>query len=143
MVSIEMGYVDNSMFSEYPQRKGWKNPTSRLPLFNKFADSVEPIPLEINNENNNENKFIVKIDVQGHDETIFQEIPENILKNTEILIIEITPLETKKFDLDKFNSKLKIFSKYTNFENDSITLDQINKFVNMSSGESIDLILIK
>ncbi len=92
---------------------------------------------------NNENKNIIKIDVQGYDETIFQEIPENILKNTEILIIEITPLETKKFDLDKFNSKLKIFSKYTNFENDSITLDQINKFVNMSSGESIDLILIK
>jgi len=105
--------------------------------------SVKNFFNEINNEINNENKNIIKIDVQGHDETIFQEIPENILKNTEILIIEITPLETKKFDLDKFNSKLKIFSKYTNFENDSITLDQINKFVNMSSGESIDLILIK
>jgi FkbM family methyltransferase len=105
--------------------------------------SVKNFFNEINNEINNENKNIIKIDVQGHDETIFQEIPENILKNTEILIIEITPLETKKFDLDKFNSKLKIFSKYTNFENDSITFDQINKFVNMSSGESIDLILIK
>lgn len=105
--------------------------------------SVKNFFNEINNEINNENKNIIKIDVQGHDETIFQEIPENILKNTEILIIEITPLETKKFDLDKFNSKLKIFSKYTNFENDSITLDQINKFVNMSSGESTDLILIK
>ena len=105
--------------------------------------SVKNFFNEINNEINNENKNIIKIDVQGHDETIFQEIPENILKNTEILIIEITPLETKKFDLDKFNSKLKIFSKYTNFENDSITLDQINKFVNMSSGKSKDLILIK
>ncbi len=105
--------------------------------------SVKNFFNEINNEINNENKNIIKIDVQGHDETIFQEIPENILKNTEILIIEITPLETKKFDFDKFNSKLKIFSKYTNFENDSITLDQINKFVNMSSGESTDLILIK
>ena len=105
--------------------------------------SVKNFFNEINNEINNENKNIIKIDVQGYDETIFQEIPENILKNTEILIIEITPLETKKFDLDKFNSKLKIFSKYTNFENDPITLDQINKFVNMSSGESIDLIFIK
>ena len=105
--------------------------------------SVKNFFNEINNEINNENKNIIKIDVQGYDETIFQEIPENILNNTEILIIEITPLETKKFDLDKFNSKLKIFSKYTNFENDPITLDQINKFVNMSSGESIDLILIK
>ena len=35
-----------------------------------------------------------------------------------------------------------MYSKYTNFENDSITLDQINKFVNMSSGERIDLIMI-
>ena len=105
--------------------------------------SVKNFFNEINNEINNENKNIIKIDVQGYDETVFQEIPENILKNTEILIIEITPLKTKKFDLDKFNSKLKIFSKYTNFENDLITLDQINKFVNMSYGESTDLILIK
>ena len=95
------------------------------------------------NEIDNENINIIKIDVQGYDEVIFQEIPENILKNTELLIIEITPLKTKKFDLDKFNSKLKMFSKYTNFEGDSITLDQINKFVNMTSGEGIDLILIK
>jgi FkbM family methyltransferase len=57
--------------------------------------SVKNFFNEINNEINNENKNIIKIDVQGHDETIFQEIPENILKNTEILIIEITPLETK------------------------------------------------
>ena len=38
--------------------------------------SVKNFFNEINNENNNENKFIVKIDVQVHDETIFQEIPD-------------------------------------------------------------------
>ena len=98
---------------------------------------------EINNENNNENKFIVKIDVQGHDETIFQEIPENILKNTKILIIEITPLASKNFNLDKFNSKLKIFSKFTNFEGDLLSHDEVNKLIKMKTGkESIDLIFI-
>jgi len=95
------------------------------------------------NKIDNENINIIKIDVQGYDEVIFQEIPENILKNTKLLIIEITPLKTKKFDMDKFNSKLKMFSKYTNFESDSITLDQINKFVKRTSGEGIDLIMIK
>ncbi len=105
--------------------------------------SVKNFFNEINNENNNENKFIVKIDVQGHDETIFQEIPENILKNTKILIIEITPLASKNFNLDKFNSKLKIFSKFTNFEGDLLSHDEVNKLIKMKTGkESIDLIFI-
>ena len=95
------------------------------------------------NQIKNENLNIIKIDVQGHDELVFQEIPEDILKNTEILIIEITPLKTKKFDIGKFNSKLKIFSKYKNFKGTSITLDQINRFVNATTGDSIDLILLK
>ena len=105
--------------------------------------SVKNFFNEINNENNNENKFIVKIDVQGHDETIFQEIPENILKNTKILIIEITPLASKNFNLDKFNSKLKIFSKFTNFEGDLLSHDEVNKLIKMKTGKkSIDLIFI-
>ena len=95
------------------------------------------------NQIKNDNLNIIKIDVQGHDESVFQEIPEDILKNTEILIIEITPLKTKKFDILKFNSKLKIFSKYTNFKGTSITLDQINKFVNANTGDGVDLILLK
>ncbi len=95
------------------------------------------------NQIKNENLNIIKIDVQGHDELVFQEIPEDILKNTEILIIEITPLKTKKIDIEKFNSKLKIFSKYKNFKGTSITLDQINRFVNANTGDSIDLILLK
>lgn len=95
------------------------------------------------NQIKNDNLNIIKIDVQGHDESVFQEIPEDILKNTAILIIEITPLKTKKFDIVKFNSKLKIFSKYTNFKGTSITLDQINKFVNANTGDGVDLILLK
>jgi len=95
------------------------------------------------NEINDENLNIIKIDVQGYDENIFQEIPDNVLKNTAILIIEITPLKTKKFDLDKFNSKLKIFSKFTNFKGASINFDEINKFINMKSGQAVDLIFLK
>tara|TARA_X000001036_G_C20579438_1_gene766099 strand:- start:37 stop:930 length:894 start_codon:yes stop_codon:yes gene_type:complete len=95
------------------------------------------------NEINDENLNIIKIDVQGYDENIFQEIPDNVLKNTAILIIEITPLKTKKFDLDKFNSKLKIFSKFTNFKGASINFDEINKFINMKSGQGVDLIFLK
>ena len=105
--------------------------------------SVKNFFNEINNENNNENKFIIKIDVQGHDQIIFQEIPENILKNTKILIIEITPLSSKNFNLDKFNSKLKIFSKFTNFEGDLLSHDEVNKLIKMKTGKkSIDLIFI-
>ena len=95
------------------------------------------------NEINDENLNIIKIDVQGYDENIFQEIPDNVLKNTAILIIEITPLKTKKFDLDKFNSKLKIFSKFTNFKGASINFNEINKFINMKSGQAVDLIFLK
>ena len=91
----------------------------------------------------NDKKNIIKIDIQGYDEIIFQELPDDILKNTEILIIEITPLKTKKLNFDIFNSKLKMFSKYTNFKGDIISLDQINKSVRMTTGESIDLILLK
>ena len=95
------------------------------------------------NEIKNDKKNIIKIDIQGYDEIIFQELPDDILKNTEILIIEITPLKTKKLNFDIFNSKLKMFSKYTNFKGDIISLDQINKSVRMTTGESIDLILLK
>ena len=95
------------------------------------------------NDIKNDKKNIIKIDIQGYDEIIFQELPDDILKNTEILIIEITPLKTKKLNFDIFNSKLKMFSKYTNFKGDIISLDQINKSVRMTTGESIDLILLK
>ena len=95
------------------------------------------------NEIKNDKKNIIKIDIQGYDEIIFQELPDDILKNTEILIIEITPLKTKKLNFDIFNSKLKMFSKYTNFKGDIISLDQINKSVRMKTGKSIDLILLK
>ena len=95
------------------------------------------------NEIKNDKKNIIKIDIQGYDEIIFQELPDDILKNTEILIIEITPLKTKKLNFDIFNSKLKMFSKYTNFKGDIISLDQINKSVRMTTGESIDLIFLK
>ena len=91
------------------------------------------------NEVNNENNFIIKIDVQGYDEVIFQEIPENILKNTKILFIEITPLQSKKFNLEKLNSKLKIFSKINNFKGDFFSHNNIIESSN-NNKEPIDLI---
>ena len=91
------------------------------------------------NEVNNEKNFIIKIDVQGYDEVIFQEIPENILKNTKILFIEITPLQSKKFNLEKLNSKLKIFSKINNFNGESFSYSNVIDGSN-NNKEPIDLI---
>jgi len=91
------------------------------------------------NEVNNEKNFIIKIDVQGYDEVIFQEIPENILKNTKILFIEITPLQSKKFNLEKLNSKLKIFSKIINFNGESFSYNNVIDSSN-NNKEPIDLI---
>ena len=83
--------------------------------------------------------FIIKIDVQGYDEVIFQEIPENILKNTKILFIEITPLQSKKFNLEKLNSKLKIFSKINNFNGEIFSYNNVIDSSN-NNKEPIDLI---
>ena len=91
-------------------------------MLNPFFKNKGPFKLEnilILIVANNEKNFIIKIDVQGYDEVIFQEIPENILKNTKILFIEITPLQSKKFNLEKLNSKLKIFSKINNFNGET------------------------
>jgi FkbM family methyltransferase len=90
-------------------------------------------------EVNDEKNFIIKIDVQGYDEVIFQEIPENILKNTKILFIEITPLQSKKFNLEKLNSKLKIFSKINNFNGESFSYSNVIDGSN-NNKEPIDLI---
>ena len=94
------------------------------------------------NEIKNNLKNIIKIDVQGYDEIIFQEIPKEILKNTHILIIEITPLKSKSFDKKKFNSKLNCFKKFTNFNGDLISTDQINKMIETKSGKNFDLIFL-
>ena len=94
------------------------------------------------NEIKNNLKNIIKIDVQGHDEVIFQEIPNEVLVNTDILIIEITPLESKTFNVQKFISKLNCFKKFTNFNNDILNTDQIHKMIEMKSGKSFDLIFL-
>ena len=93
------------------------------------------------NEINNENNLIIKIDVQGYDEIIFQEIPENILKNTKMLFIEITPLKSKDFDREKFKSKLKIFSEINNFNGETFTYKNVIDYSN-NNREAVDFILI-
>ncbi len=94
------------------------------------------------NEIKNDCRNIIKIDVQGYDEVIFQEIPDEILNKTDVLIIEITPLKSKIFDKQKFNSKLKCFKKYSNFNGDQLNIDEINKMTEMKSGKSFDLIFL-
>ena len=93
------------------------------------------------NEINNENNLIIKIDVQGYDEIIFQEIPENILKNTKMLFIEITPLKSKDFDIEKLKSKLKIFSEINNFNGETFTYKNVLDYSN-NNKEAVDFILI-
>ena len=88
------------------------------------------------------NKNIIKIDAQGYDENIFQEIPEEILINTSVLIIEITPLESKSFNKDKFSKKLKCFKKYYNFNNQELNIDDVKNLVSLKSGKSFDLIFL-
>ena len=88
------------------------------------------------------NKNIIKIDAQGYDENIFQEIPENILRNTSLLMIEVTPLLTKSFDNEKFTKKLKCFKKYYDFNSNELKIDDIQKLVSLKSGKSFDLFFL-
>ena len=79
--------------------------------------------------------------MQGYDEIIFQEIPENILKNTKMLFIEITPLKSKDFDREKLKSKLKIFSEINNFNGETFTYKNVIDYSN-NNKEAVDFILI-
>ena len=65
------------------------------------------------------------------------------IQNILIIIREITPLNSKKFNLEKFISKLKYFDKLTDFENREFTKEDIIKFTKITSGNSIDIIMYK
>lgn len=94
------------------------------------------------NEIRNDLKNIIKIDVQGYDEVIFQEIPQETLKKTPILIIEITPLITKKIDLEKFGRNLDFFKKFTDFEGKEYSKDEVINLVRRVKGKSFDLVFL-
>ena len=93
---------------------------------------------EIINENNN----IIKIDVQGYDEVIFQEIPKDVLIKTDVLFIEITPLKSKKFDEEKFNLNLDLFKRYITSNGNQLTKDEVIQITKRQSGKSFDLIFL-
>jgi len=93
---------------------------------------------DIRNENNN----IIKIDVQGYDEIIFQEIPRDVLIKTDILFIEITPLKSKKFDEEKFTLKLDLFKKYITSNGNQLTKNEVIQITKRQSGKSFDLIFL-
>ena len=93
---------------------------------------------DIRNENNN----IIKIDVQGYDEIIFQEIPRDVLIKTYILFIEITPLKSKKFDEEKFTFNLDLFKKYITSNGNQLTKNEVIQITKRQSGKSFDLIFL-
>ena len=93
---------------------------------------------DIRNENNN----IIKIDVQGYDEIIFQEIPMDVLIKTDILFIEITPLKSKKFDEEKFTLNLDLFKKYITSNGNQLTKNEVIQITKRQSGKSFDLIFL-
>ena len=93
---------------------------------------------DIRNENNN----IIKIDVQGYDEIIFQEIPRDVLIKTDILFIEITPLKSKKFDEEKFNLNLDFFKRYFTSNGDQLKKNEVIELTKRQSGKNFDLIFL-
>ena len=93
---------------------------------------------DIRNENNN----IIKIDVQGYDEIIFQEIPRDVLIKTDILFIEITPLKSKKFDEEKFSLNLDLFKTYITLNGNQLTKNEVIQITKRQSGKSFDLIFL-
>lgn len=93
---------------------------------------------DIRNENNN----IIKIDVQGYDEIIFQEISRDVLIKTDILFIEITSLKSKKFDEEKFTLNLDLFKKYITSNGNQLTKNEVIQITKRQSGKSFDLIFL-
>jgi len=111
---------------------------SRNNFINVKTKNIKNYFNDIRNENNN----IIKIDVQGYDEIIFQEIPRDVLIKTDILFIEITPLKSKKFDEEKFTLNLDLFKKYITSNGNQLTKNEVIQITKRQSGKSFDLIFL-
>ena len=88
-------------------------------------------------------KNIIKIDTQGYDEIIFQEIPKSVLKKNQILIIEITPINEKKINFSKYRENLNLYKKFTDFDGNIYNKDQVIELSKKTKGKNIDLIFLK
>ena len=111
---------------------------SRDNYINVKTKSIKNYFNDIRNENNN----IIKIDVQGYDEIIFQEIPEYVLSETDVLFIEITPLKSKMINKEKFNSKLDLFKRYKTINGNQLSKEEVIELTKRQSGKSYDLIFL-
>ena len=111
---------------------------SRDNYINVKTKSIKNYFNDIRNENNN----IIKIDVQGYDEIIFQEIPEYVLNETDALFIEITPLKSKMINKEKFNSKLDLFKRYKTINGNQLSKEEVIELTKRQSGKSYDLIFL-
>ena len=90
----------------------------------------------------NKNSNIIKIDVQGYDEVIFQEIPKDVLIKTDVLFIEITPLKSKNFDEEKFNLNLDFFKRYMTLNGNQLRKNEVIELTKRQSGKDVDLIFL-
>jgi len=85
---------------------------------------------------------IIKIDTQGYDEIIFQEIPEKILKKNKIMIIEISPINSKKINFKKYYNNLKFYKKFTDFNGKKYSKQEVLDLSKNTEGKNIDLIFL-
>lgn len=85
---------------------------------------------------------IIKIDTQGYDEIIFQEIPEKILKKNKIMIIEISPISSKKINFEKYSNNLRFYSKFTDFEGKIYSRQDVLDLSKNTEGKNNDLIFL-
>ena len=85
---------------------------------------------------------IIKIDTQGYDEIIFQEIPEKILKKNKIMIIEISPINSKKINFKKYYNNLQFYKKFTDFNGKNYSKQEVLDLSKYTGGKNIDLIFL-
>ena len=85
---------------------------------------------------------IIKIDTQGYDEIIFQEIPEKILKKNKIMIIEISPISSKKINFEKYSNNLRFYNKFTDFEGKIYSRQDVLDLSKNTEGKNTDLIFL-
>ena len=85
---------------------------------------------------------IIKIDTQGYDEIIFQEIPEKILKKNKIMIIEISPINSKKINFKKYYNNLQFYKKFTDFNGKNYSKQEVLDLSKYTEGKNIDLIFL-
>ena len=128
--SLEESMMIFSKFSKYRKEK------VQIKSVSYFFDKIQ--------NQLNDKKIIIKIDVQGYDELIISLIPEYILKKTVLLNYEFTNddnLKKPQISNEKFKKNLNFFNTIWSEEIKDLTFDKIinNSFENIET----DIYLMK